>query len=146
MSPEDFLIEEYRALERQLENFQSYYTRLETLSIGGALAAYGFLFINIEKVPAVAWWIIPIILLVSAIRCFAYYWLINFKIAAHIMKIERELYGLRFTGYETRHTLQWPGRKANLLYNAFVWTIILVSSLGMTFWRYAIFVDPIQIY
>ena len=139
MEPKDFLLEEYKQLHAQVNTFQDSYTRLERLTFGGVMVAYGFSLTNIDKVPKEAWFAIPILICISAVRCFSYYFTINKKHALYIGQFESELYDGKFIGFQNFHTRQWPVRNTNLIFNAVGWTTLIGASILAAYWRFFIY-------
>jgi len=137
------MLEEYKQLYSAIANYQLAYSKLETLAIGGCFAAYGFLAINIDKIPSFAWWAVPGLVAVAAIRCTAYYFLINFKIAPHLSEIERKLYPKDFKGHQTSHSEKWPGRKTNMFFNLSTWLALFVLTVVVATWRQFVWVPAV---
>jgi hypothetical protein len=139
MEPKDFLIEEYRELNAEIKMFREDYTRLERQPFGGVVIVYGFLALNIEKIPIEAWWSIPVLIGFAATRCSAYYFVINKRIAVYIESLENELYCSKFPGYQHFISRFRFGRNANMLFNLAGWAALIGGSILAAIWRTWIF-------
>jgi hypothetical protein len=129
MEHDNFLIEEYKQIHDTTKNFQAAYTKFELYAFGGTAAAYAFLVLNKDKMPAFAWWIVPGLLLLCAIRCFGYYYIINKKLAVYLEQIERHFHAkTQFKGFHNTHTSSWPGRNTNIAFNMFAWAALLIAT------------------
>jgi hypothetical protein len=135
MQPKEFLVEEYKQLHDQIKGYQQSYTQLENLTFGGVVVVYGFLLINLEKIPKQTWWAIPLIIAIAGMRCFAYYWIINRRHAVHLAAIEREMYEGKFPGFQS----SLLGREWNLMFNAVVWIALFAGAVLAAYWRIVIY-------
>jgi hypothetical protein len=78
MQQNEFLLEEYKAVNAKHLALSKEYRKLENYTIGGTLTVYGILFgIGVGRtgaeVPIVAWWMIFFVLVAAGVRCWSHY-------------------------------------------------------------------------
>lgn len=134
IDPKDLMRREYEQSYIEIRGFRENYLKLEQYAVAGVAAAYAFLFTHPE-LPKIVWWVVPFLVALVAVRCFALYWIINFKCARQIERIEQVLYDGKFRGLQTLHTDEFPGRLSNLAFNGVVWGSLLVLTLSIAIWH-----------
>ena len=137
MSPQEFLVEEYKQRADDIRDYQAAYRRLESFTFGGVLVIYGFLLTNLGKIPTIVWWLVPILIGISAVRCFAYYLILTWRYAPYVKRLEAELYEGRDFGFQAFIDKHRVGRTQNLIFNAFGWVTLMSLSVIAAFWRMA---------
>ena len=138
MIPEELLMEEYKQLYSSIARQQAHYTKVEQLTISGILLIYGFLVFNDKPVPAGVWWTIPILTLLPAARCIAYYALINLWIAPYLRLIESSIYDGPICGFQN-YLASSGSRRLNLVFNATVWLAIVCGTACVAAWHVSMF-------
>ena len=138
MAPEDFAVEEYRQLYEEVKRHQTSYTRLEILTLTSMVLIYGFLWSSRNVVQWPIWYAVPLAAMVPALRCGAYYFLINFRLAPYLADLENAIYGGRMRGYQNSVTIS-KSRILNLTFNTLVWTCVIAGSVCIAIWHQPIF-------
>ena len=82
----------------------------------------------------IVWWMIPVILAIPAARCFAYYYLLNAKIAKYMGKIKKLIYDEKFEGYQNFISSD-DSRGFNFAFNTMAWAVILGGSVAIAIWH-----------
>ena len=137
MDSRDFLVEEYKQVLTLCSQFHASYTRIEHVVFAGVFVIYGFLLINLDKIPSVVWWAVPILISLAAFRCFQYYWVIHEHYVCYLQRLETEIYEGRFPGFHTLFAKQAPSRRLYLALNGITWSLLIGGSIAAAVWRSA---------
>lgn len=141
MNRNDFLLEEYKALQIGMRQHQTAYFTLENYTFGGMLVVYGVLFgltsqnVN-AAIPLVAWWGIFVLVAIACIRCWAHYIMVR-KLARYMILIEKAFYSGRSSpvGFERSHLKSTLNPFIHLTVNAFCWMVLLGVSFGIALYK-----------
>ena len=134
-SVDQFMIEEYKSCYEHVRNYQSSYTRLEAAVFSGAALAYGFLFSKGEIVSKYAWAVVPVLIGLSAIRCFGYYYALNFRYARYLKNIERYFLGDALDGFGIHGIQNFVSdcdRCKNIIFNFLAWVVLFSGSSAIS--------------
>jgi hypothetical protein len=150
--PNDFLLEEYKAMHAKHVAFSEEYRKLENYTVGGTLAAYGILFgisgshAGVE-IPFLAWWVVFAVLLAASVRCWSYYIYLQF-VHDYIRLVEGKIFGSQQeapAGFETFVATYHSSvrrlistlRRSRLFFssNGMFWFAFLSLAFGFAIWK-----------
>ncbi|HEY5724286.1 MAG TPA: hypothetical protein VIT45_18395 [Allosphingosinicella sp.] len=130
----DFLLEEFKQTYEGIRIHQTMYDRLETYTFAGAVIVYGFLFTTDKELNPLVWYIVPVVLLIAAGRCFGHYTVIAWKNARYLSMIEKEVFGEGMFGFQ--NFVSSKGfRQLNLLYNIVAWAVLIAAAMTLAAWH-----------
>jgi hypothetical protein len=133
-----FLFEEYRALKENLLKHMDAYIKLENYTFGGSVIVYGALFgitsgtpRDIEHKYIFVWWVVPILISFSCVRCWGHYLWIR-KAASYFKMIEKELYSdWHIPGFEHFYSTDVLSTRIFFVANALSWGFLLAFSFAI---------------
>lgn len=145
MEPREFLLEEYKELHTTLRRFHQTVVTIEQSAIAGIIIFYGFLFLNIDKIPKEAWYVIPILIAIITSRCLGYYWVMHYRLAAYLRILEAELYENKFCGFDRWLNKRSLSRGWYIIVNGAFWILLIGVSCLISFWRAFFYVPSLPL-
>lgn len=134
----DFLIEEFKILYSEAKTYQGSYNKLENASVAGTALVYGYIFQSDKVIPSLLWWIVPAFVMICGARCFAYYYILNFRLAIYLRKIERIIHEHADFGWQTYMSGR-NDRLKNVGFNVFVWALLFIGTVLIGFFHQRVF-------
>lgn len=134
---QDFVLEEYRALRKEIELRITAAERVETITVVAIALTYGWVFAKGDTLLGQPAWFIPFGLAsLGAVRCFGLVqWM--WGIGQYVKVIERTIYESQPLGWEwfVRPTARKRSRNALSLSALLLWCTLLVGTLVFAFWH-----------